>query len=212
MPEAKVIRRIVPPPLADEVVGVVLAGGQGCRMDGHDKGLISYQGQAMLDHVLQRLRPQVGRVVINANRHLDAYRLRGLPVVSDQVPDYPGPLAGMVAVMESSSSSWYLFVPCDVPTLPVNLFRHLRQVQSSSRQPVICARDATGLQPTFALVSRSLYEPLRHALRIGERRLQTVFGALGLATAEWTGVDVFRNLNLPDDLRSQGNEVIGHQV
>ena len=101
-----------------DITGMVLAGGRGSRMGGIDKGLQPFQGTPLALHVLQRLQPQVGACMINANRNLDRYADFGVPVHADTLPDYAGPLAGFVSGLMHCPSPWLLTVPCDSPRLP----------------------------------------------------------------------------------------------
>lgn len=109
----------------EQITGCVLAGGRGARMGGVDKGLQSFQGLPLALHALQRLAPQVGPLLINANRNTAAYAELGLPlaaeVCADSLPDYPGPLAGFMAGLAHCRTPWLLCVPCDTPLLPLDL-------------------------------------------------------------------------------------------
>lgn len=206
---ATVIHRIPAPVSAASVVAAVLAGGRGERMGGADKGLLPFQGRALVDHVLDRVRPQAGSVVISANRNQERYLMRGLPVVADGTEGHQGPLAGMVAIMDAVKAPWYLFVPCDTPALPADLLQRLIDVQRRTGRAVVCASDAMGLHPTLALVSASLHAPLKHALSLGERRLQKVFALLGLAIAEWADPLPFSNVNTPEQCEAVGGGAPG---
>ena len=97
------------------ITGLVLAGGRGSRMGGVDKGLQPYGGTPLAQRALMRLLPQVGQALLNANRNLDAYRSMGAPVWPDEVPDYPGPLAGMLSGLAHCETPYLVTVPCDAP-------------------------------------------------------------------------------------------------
>ncbi len=107
------------------ITGVVLAGGQGRRMGGVDKGLVALAGQSLVSHVLARIAPQVAQVMINANRHQNEYAALGYPVISDVVPGSAGPLAGFHAALRAASTPLVLMVPCDTPALPATLVNAL---------------------------------------------------------------------------------------
>lgn len=94
-----------------QITAVILAGGRGMRMGGMDKGLVDYQGQPMIEHVLSRITPQVDQVMINANRNLDRYQQYGVPVITDETDQFDGPLAGMQAGMRHAKHDWILSVP-----------------------------------------------------------------------------------------------------
>ncbi len=108
-----------------DITGLILAGGRGSRMGGVDKGMQSFRGVPLVLHALRRLAPQVDRVMINANRNLDAYRAMGVPVWSDEAPDFPGPLAGMLAGLEHCETPYLVTVPCDTPYFPGDLTARL---------------------------------------------------------------------------------------
>ncbi|WP_247605548.1 molybdenum cofactor guanylyltransferase MobA, partial [Providencia rettgeri] len=103
------------------ITGVILAGGRGSRMGGQDKGLVLLSGKPLYQHILARLQPQVGEVLINANRNQPRYSESQLTVISDLNNHFSGPLAGMQAALHHAKTDWLLFVPCDVPAFPLNL-------------------------------------------------------------------------------------------
>jgi len=90
-------------------------------MGGQDKGLISLNGQPLFEHIMSKLAPQVGNVAIIANRNIEIYQSVVANVLSDTLPDYPGPLAGMLSAMQHLSGEWFLFCPCDTPNIPEDL-------------------------------------------------------------------------------------------
>ena len=107
------------------ITGLILAGGRGSRMGGVDKGLQNHLGLPMAMHALMRLAPQVGEIMINANRNLGAYESMGVPVWPDSLPDYAGPLAGFLTGLERCETQWLLTVPCDTPLFPLDLAQRL---------------------------------------------------------------------------------------
>src|SRR3954465_14354160 len=109
----------------DDVTGVILAGGRGSRMGGADKGLQNFRGMPMAVFTLLRLGPQVGEVMINANRNLSAYESFGVPVWPDVLPDFAGPLAGFLTALERCNTPWLVTVPCDTPLFPQDLVLRL---------------------------------------------------------------------------------------
>src|SRR5436190_18864368 len=104
----------------NDVTGVVLAGGQGSRMGGVDKGLQPFRGKPMVAHVLERLAPQVGEVLINANRNPDAYERFGHRVIADEIAGFAGPLAGFERGLAHAAGDFVVTVPCDSPLLPTD--------------------------------------------------------------------------------------------
>ena len=108
-----------------DITGLILAGGRGSRMGGVDKGLQNFHGIPLAQHALRRLAPQVGHLMLNANRNLDAYRAMGAPVWGDEVPDFPGPLAGMLAGLRHCETPYLVTAPCDTPYFPDDLTARL---------------------------------------------------------------------------------------
>lgn len=104
--------------LMTTITGVVLAGGKARRMGGVDKGLLELNGKPLWQHVADALMTQLSHVVVNANRHQEIYQASGLKVIEDSLADYPGPLAGMLSVMQQETGEWFLFCPCDTPYIP----------------------------------------------------------------------------------------------
>ena len=104
--------------LMTTITGVVLAGGKARRMGGVDKGLLELNGKPLWQHVADALMTQLSHVVVNANRHQEIYQAGGLKVIEDSLADYPGPLAGMLSVMQQEAGEWFLFCPCDTPYIP----------------------------------------------------------------------------------------------
>ena len=157
-----------------EITGLVLAGGRGSRMGGVDKGLQDYRGLPLARHALLRLAPQVGGVMINANRNLPVYRSMGIPVWPDEMEDYPGPLAGMLAGLAHCGTPYLVTVPCDTPNFPLDLVERLATglAEDSAAMAVACTRGTDKLlpQPVFCLMSVSLREALRAFVARGERK------------------------------------------
>ncbi|SQA98543.1 molybdopterin-guanine dinucleotide biosynthesis protein MobA [Cedecea neteri] len=189
-----------------KVTGVVLAGGRGSRMGGNDKGLAPLNGQPLFQHVLMVLKPQVGDVVISANRNLEIYRKSGAQVIQDAIADYQGPLAGMLAVMEQTESEWLLFCPCDTPNIPADLACKLWQARGNAL--AIWANDGQRDHPGVAMLHHSLCLPLREYLLAGERRVMQFLLSVGGHSVSFDGqATCFTNINTLDELsRWQKNE------
>eukprot|EP01136_Pigoraptor_vietnamica_P006063 Opistho-1_new@38552 len=111
----------------NDITGLVLAGGRGSRMGGVDKGLQKHHGVPLALHAMLRLAPQVGEIMINANRNLAAYESMGVPVWPDSLPDYAGPLAGVLTGLEHCETPYLVTVPCDSPLFPEDLVARLAQ-------------------------------------------------------------------------------------
>ncbi|ANH66447.1 molybdenum cofactor guanylyltransferase MobA [Mitsuaria sp. 7] len=170
---------------------LLLCGGRATRMGGVDKPLQPFQDRRLVDHVLARIAPQTGgRVFISANRHLDDYRRLGHPVLEDTLPDFPGPLAGILAGFEAMAAhaddDWLLVVSGDSPWLPEDLLARLAAGLGPDRTAAMAlGREAPGeplrSQPLASLIHASHRTSLDDALRAGERRVERWLASLPLA-------------------------------
>ena len=184
------------------ITGVVLAGGLCRRMGGVDKGLQPLDGRRLVERVIERLAPQVGVLLVNANRNLDAYAGLGYPVVADRIEGFAGPLAGVHAALTACATRLLAIAPCDAPFLPPDLVARLRAALESQPSRIAVARTADGLQPTFALMRRDVLPDLAAFLAAGGRRIQDWCYSLPLAIADFSDDDAFANLNSLDDLEA----------
>lgn len=187
-----------------QITGLVLAGGRGSRMGGVDKGLQPFQGAPLILHALRRLRPQVTAVAISANRHLTTYEAYGVPVWPDPLPDYPGPLAGMLSGLMQAQTPWLLTVPCDAPRFPTDLASRLHDaVLEHEAQIALPVTDRS--QPAFCLVATSLRDSLERFLRAGHGKVETWTQQHRCVHVHYgqPGDDplAFANLNTLDELR-----------
>jgi molybdopterin-guanine dinucleotide biosynthesis protein A len=162
----------IPP---EHITGLILCGGRGSRMGGVDKGLQTHQGIPLAMHALLRLQPQVGEVMINANRNLGAYESMGVPVWPDPMGDYPGPLAGWLAGIERCETPFMVTVPCDSPNFPTDLVPRLAQALAENGAEIAMAATVedgrTQPQPVFSLMRADLLESLVAYLHSGERKI-----------------------------------------
>jgi molybdopterin-guanine dinucleotide biosynthesis protein A len=181
------------------VSGIVLAGGLGRRMGGVDKGLQSLRGKAMIEHVLERLAPQVDEIVINANQNLERYAAFGHRVVTDRISGFAGPLAGLHAGLAAISQPLALSVPCDSPFLPADLASRLRRHLGDNDLAV--AKTGHQAHPVFALVRRSVVENLQAYLAGGGRKIDAWYAALRVVEVQFDDeADAFRNINTLEEL------------
>lgn len=143
-------------------------------MGGVDKGLQEYRGLPLARHALERLAPQVGKLMINANRNLPVYRSLGLPVWPDELEDYPGPLAGMLAGLSHCDTPYLVTVPCDTPNFPPDLVERLARglAGDGADMAIACTRGTDRLlpQPVFCLMKVSLLDSLRAFVASGQRK------------------------------------------
>ena len=186
-------------PLAD-ITGVILAGGRAQRMGGMDKGLIPLNGKPMVEHILDAVRPQVGALLINANRNLEDYGRYGLPVITDRMGDYFGPLVGMASALEVSTTPYLLTVPCDSPLIPADLAARLYQELQEADAEISVAHDGERMQPVFALLRRELLPSLLAYLDAGGRKIDTWYAQHRLVLADFSDrQELSCNVNTPDE-------------
>lgn len=187
--------------------GLVLAGGLARRMGGGDKALIRIGEQNILDRVLERLAPTCTGIVLNANGDASRFASYGLPVVADSVPDFAGPLAGILAGLDWVAAqrpdiAWMVSAPGDCPFLPRDLVSRLHAAREAADAPLACAKSGDWRHPVVGLWPVALRDDLRHALiEEGLRKIEVWTGRHGIALAEWPTdpVDPFFNVNTPDD-------------
>ena len=190
---------------AAEITGVVLAGGRARRMGGEDKGLIEVLGKPMVVHALERLRPQVGRVLINANRNLETYRRLGrrvgdCDVVPDTLDGFAGPLAGMASAMQAAGTRYVLTVPCDSPLLAPDLGRRLYEALAAQGAEGCIAHDGERMQPVFALLRTDLRQSILEYLEAGGRKIDVWYAEHRLARGDLADhPETFLNVNTPQD-------------
>ncbi|WOB06318.1 molybdenum cofactor guanylyltransferase MobA [Piscinibacter gummiphilus] len=184
-----------------EITGLVLAGGQGSRLGGVDKGLQMYRGQPLARTALERLSPQVGRVMLSANRHLDDYARWGVLVWPDpaDLAGYQGPLAGFLSGLQHAETPYLVTVPCDCPQFPADLVARLAEAMHDGVDLVLARTDA-GPEPAFCLMRRSLAADLRRYLESGERKVGRWMAQLRRAEVTFDDPAAFFNINTPDDL------------
>ena len=189
------------PILSEHITGLILAGGRGTRMGEVDKGLQPFRGYPMVMHVLMRLAPQVGAVLVNANQNLAAYESLGHPVVIDAVQGYAGPLAGLHAGLSQCDTEYLLSAPCDSPFLPHDLARRLADGLVSARADVAIAKTGTQTHPVFCLVRTALVDHLGEFLADGGRKIDAWTSSLAFTEVAFDDVDAFRNINTLDELK-----------
>ena len=182
------------------ITGVILAGGRATRMGGADKGLQLLDGKPLWRHVADALSPQVTHLVISANRNLERWYESGYPVYSDSLSDFPGPLAGMLSVMQQTQSEWFLFCPCDTPFIPSCLVERLFLLRGTA--PVVWVHDGERDHPAIALMHRSLAPALQAYLAAGERRVMVFMRESGGHSVDFSDVkSAFVNVNTSEDLQ-----------
>ena len=191
-----------------ETFGLVLAGGLARRMGGGDKALIRIGDETILARTLARLTPQVAGVVLNANGDPARFASFQLPIVADSVPDFAGPLAGILAGLDWVASNrpqteWVVSVPGDCPFLPADLVAKLHAARTAEGKALACAHSGDWRHPVVGLWQVALREELRRAITVEDLRKIEVWTARhGVALADWPTdpVDPFFNVNTPEDV------------
>lgn len=186
---------------ATDVTGGILAGGRGMRMGGRDKGLIEVRGKAMVELTCERLRPQVGTILISANRNLDRYRELGFPVHADDSGGFLGPLAGIATLLARVQTPFLVTVPCDTPGFPADLVTALLNRQRETGADVVVTHDGEQRQFLFALYRRELADLAERALESGERAVWRWHEKLEVAECLFPGAtQAFTNVNSVSDI------------
>ncbi|MES9991579.1 MAG: molybdenum cofactor guanylyltransferase MobA [Candidatus Thiodiazotropha sp.] len=179
-----------------EVTAVILAGGRGRRMGGEDKGLIELNGVPLIQHVISAIAPQVGHILINANRNQARYAAFGYPVVADSLHDYQGPLAGFIAALETITTEDMITLPCDGPLLPVDMVERLLQARQSANADIAVAHDGQRLQPVHALIPKHLHRSLQKYLDGGDRKIDLWYQQQRVVYADFSDIPrTFININ-----------------
>jgi molybdopterin-guanine dinucleotide biosynthesis protein A len=195
---------------AADVTGIVLAGGQGRRMGGIDKGLVDLDGRTMVEHVIDRLAPQVGAIVVNANQNGERYAAFGHPVIADAVGGFAGPLAGLHAGMTVARTPFVVTVPCDSPFLPIDLVARLAAGLESAGADLAVAKTFDQPHPVFALVRRDVHDHLSAFLAGGGRKIDHWYAALRTVEVPFDhDADAFRNINTREELATAAARVPG---
>lgn len=191
---------MLPEQARQAITGLVLAGGQARRMGGVDKGLVPVAGRPMIEHVLAALQPQVGRLLINANRNLERYAAYGHRVVPDTREGFLGPLAGVLSGLGVIETDYLLTAPCDSPLVAPDLAERLHAALVAHCADVVVARDGERQQPTFLLLRRGLAADLGEFLDSGGRKIDRWFERHRLAEADLSDrPECFVNVNDPGE-------------
>jgi len=190
----------------NQITGLVLAGGRGLRMAGADKGLQIWRGETLAAHALSRLAPQVDRLLVSANRNLEAYAAFGSPVLIDDFAGFAGPLAGMLSGLERAETDFLAVVACDVPNFPPDLVARLAAAFAGRACDIAVAATPFGhaerLEPTFLVARRSVAGSLRAFLERGERQAERWIRTTSHTIVAFPDTAAFVNANTLDDLQA----------
>jgi len=156
------------------ITAIILAGGKGRRLEGRDKGLVIYQDKMLIQHVIEHIQAQVSTIVINANRNQEVYKDFGYSVISDEVSDFQGPLAGFASAIKFVNTDYIITLPCDGPSLPPDFVtRMLDELNKTCKlsNTIAVAHDGTRIQPVHALIPVTLIDSLETFLSNGNRKV-----------------------------------------
>jgi len=183
------------------VTGVILAGGQGRRMGGVDKGLKVLRGKPMVAWVLERFAPQIEEVLINANQNLERYAALGHRVIPDEIAGYAGPLAGLHRGLTEAAYALVATVPCDSPFLPSDLIQRLRGAIYNTESDVAVAKTADQPHPVFCLCRKSVLPGLTKFLAGGGRKIDAWYASLKVVEVAFDdNPGAFSNINTEEEL------------
>jgi len=185
-----------------DITAVILAGGRAKRMGGKDKGLIKVNNRFMIEFAIEKLLPQVGHLLINANRNLEHYKSLNHPVVSDDnISDYNGPLAGILSALKTCTTKYILTIPCDSPFFPDNLSIRFLSTLIESDADICVAHDGNRMQPVFALIKSELTDSLQNYLDNGDRKIDLWYKKHHAVLADLSDFkDISLNINTPEEL------------
>ena len=186
--------------LQSEISSVILAGGQGLRMDGVDKGLIEFRGLPLVAHVASVIESKVDKIYISANRSFDSYASYG-EVISDDLLGFQGPLAGISKALKVCSTKYLLVLPCDSPLVDSELIDDLISRMKQKDADICVAHDGSIMHATFALMKSNLGKSLEHFLNDGGRKMALWYRKQNLERVDVSDrLVILTNLNKPEDL------------
>ena len=185
------------------ITGCILAGGEGSRLDGVDKGFVELAGCPLFVHVLERFRPQVDDVVVSANRNQERYQRYCARVIADDMDGYAGPLAGFAAAMTLAITPLLATTPCDSPFIPADMVDKLWQALVDDEADISVVCTGKRRQPVFALMRTELRDSLLDYLETGQRKINTWYIRHKVAEVEFGAESfAFSNVNTAEDLAS----------
>jgi molybdopterin-guanine dinucleotide biosynthesis protein A len=185
------------------ITGVILAGGQGRRMGGVDKGLKMLRGRPLVQWVIERFAPQVDELIINANQNLDIYSQFGYRVIPDEVQGFAGPLAGLQRGLAEAKHGLVATVPCDSPFLPSDLILRLYSTLEQRGADIAVAKTGDQPHPVFCLCRKPVLPGLTAFLTGGGRKIDAWYAALGVVEVPFDDeADAFSNINTREELQS----------
>lgn len=183
-----------------KISAVILAGGQGQRMGGSDKGLLVVKGKPLVAWLIERIQPQVDEIFISANRHHEQYAGFGYPILRDTLTGFAGPLAGLSTALRAATHPLILCVPCDTPLLPANLAERLYAGLIIGNRPIAVAQTGSQIHHTTMLCRRELAAHLENFLASGDRKVAHWQAQLQASVVDFYETDAFTNINTPAEM------------
>ena len=185
----------------DKITGVILAGGKARRMGGADKGLILFDGNPLIEHVIKAFEPQVGNLLINANRNYEIYKNYGFDIIRDELEDYCGPLAGMACALNKTNTPYLVTVPCDTPFISDNLVASLSSSILNEKAEISVAHNGDRLQPVFCMMKKTMIRSINDYLQKGGRKIDQWFEQHSVAIVDLSSnPECFKNVNSKEDI------------
>ncbi|QDF76978.1 MULTISPECIES: molybdenum cofactor guanylyltransferase MobA [Shewanella] len=196
--------------MSPQIDAVILAGGMARRMGGNDKGLVELNDRPMIQHAIDRIKPQVKQILINANRNQSRYAEFGYPVLSDEDSGYLGPLAGMITALGQTQADYLMVVPCDCPLLPTDLVQRMLSAIQAEGAEMAVASDGKREQPVVLLIKPALRESMKAFLDAGERKIDFWYAKHHCVVCDFSDQpNAFVNVNTPEQ-KQQLSEAIAH--
>jgi molybdopterin-guanine dinucleotide biosynthesis protein A len=185
------------------ITAVIVAGGQGSRISGQDKGLISLHGKTLIEQIIEQISPQIERIIINANRNQEQYRQFGLPVIQDKLPGFQGPLAGMLVALNSVDTEFIITLPCDGPRLAADYVSRMSTTLAENNADIAVAHDGLRMQQMYTLIPTSLAENLSEFLKQDKHAIKHWLAQQNVTTADFSDhPEMFLNINTDEDLKA----------
>lgn len=194
--------------MALRIDAVILAGGMARRMGGDDKGLVELNDKTMIEHTIDRIKPQVKEILINANRNQTRYAEFGFKVISDEHSGFLGPLAGMITAMGQTKADYLLVVPCDCPLLPLDLVPRMLAAIKTEDAEIAVASDGEYEQPVVLLLKPSLRDSMKAFLEAGERKVDFWYAKHHFVVESFADqANAFVNVNTPEQKQRLAAEI-----
>jgi molybdenum cofactor guanylyltransferase len=185
-----------------DTTAIILAGGKGRRMNESNKGLMLFGKKPLIAHVIARIKPQVADILISANAEIAQYQSFGYPVISDQLMEFQGPLAGIESALKSARTKYAVVLPCDSPFIPMDFVQRMARDYVASKADVVIVHDGKRTQPLFMFLPVELKHSLEKSLRQGVRKVYSWLEGLKIHAIDYSDqTEAFININTPNDLK-----------